>query len=56
MSYNLLFGISPHPAIKRKSQIIPATHACSSSLTPDYKNMMKLPTTTFKTRQEEPGE
>ena len=53
MSYNLLFGISPHPAIKRKSQIIPAAHACS---TPAYKNMMKLPTTTFKTRQEEPGE
>ena len=32
MSYNLLFGISPHPVIKRKSQIILATHACSSSL------------------------
>ena len=61
MSYNkllndLLFGDCPHPAIKRKSQIIQLNMHVHVASSPAYKHMMKLPTTIFRTRQKEPGD
>ena len=51
---DLLLGISAHPAIKRKSQIIQLHMHVHVASSPAYKHMMKLPTTIFRTRQKEP--
>ena len=53
---DLLLGDSPHPAIKRKSQIIQLQRHVHVASSPSYKYMMKLPATIFRTRQKEPGD